>query len=235
MPVFIVGMPRSGSSLTEQILAAHSRVDGAGETNAFDRAVRPLLAAIEAGRPVEQTVLAEVRARYRALISELPVDAPVIVDKHLANARWVGFIAAVFPEAKIIAMRRDPVATCWSIFKMLFANDGNDYGYDLGELGQYHRLATELQAFWDQLLPGRIHTLDYERLTREPDAMTRALLDHCGLDFEPQCLAFHTSSRAVSTASAGQVRRAIYTGSSEAWQRYERHLGVLIKALGRPV
>ncbi|UOM35672.1 tetratricopeptide repeat-containing sulfotransferase family protein [Acuticoccus sp. I52.16.1] len=231
VPIFVIGLPRSGSSLTEQILSAHSRVDGAGETNAFDRAVRPLLAALQAGRPVTQDILADVRGRYRALVAELPVSAPVVVDKHLANQRWAGFIAAAFPDAKIVAMARDPVATCWSIFKLYFAVEGNDYGYDLAELGRYHRLATSLQAFWDGLMPGRILTLDYETLTLQPEATTRALLAHCGLAFEPACLDFHTSGRAVATASAGQVRRSIYTGSSEAWRRYEAHLGPLIAAL----
>ncbi|WP_226576243.1 tetratricopeptide repeat-containing sulfotransferase family protein [Acuticoccus sediminis] len=230
LPVFVVGMPRSGSSLTEQILCAHSGVDGVGEADAFPRAVRPLLDAVKAGT-VGQGVLGEVRARYRRAIGEYRTGAPVIVDKYLANTRWLGFIAAVFPEAPVIAMSRDPVATCWSIYRKLFASSGNNYAYDLADLAHYHRLDTAMLERWRALLPGRVLDVGYERLTREPEASTRELLGHCGLAYEPRCLEFHTLDRAVSTASAGQVRRRIYTGSSDAWRRYEAHLGPLIDAL----
>lgn len=231
VPVFIVGTPRSGSSLTEQILAAHSLVDGAGETHAAERALAPMHKALRAGEPITQQMLGAVRADYRAAIAELGVDAPVIVDKYLANTRAVGHLAAAFPEARFIAMARDPVATCWSNFKQFYAVDGNDFAYDLADLAHYWKLDNALLDFWRTLLPGRILTLSYEQLTLEPQASATAALAHCGLRYEPQCLEFHTQTRAVTTASTDQVRRKIYTGSSEAWRRYEPHLAPLIAAL----
>lgn len=231
VPVFIVGTPRSGTTLTEQVLAAHSRADGAGETHAAERALAPLHKAVKAGAPVTQEILGAVRADYRAAIAELGVDAPVIVDKYLANTRAVGHLAAAFPEARFVAMARDPVATCWSNFKQFFAVDGNDFAYDLADLAHYHKLDAGLLDLWRALFPERTFTLSYERLTQEPETMVRQLLAHCRLEYEAQCLEFHTQTRAVTTASTDQVRRKIYTGSSEAWRRYEAHLVPLLTAL----
>ncbi|ORE91989.1 hypothetical protein ATO13_18545 [Stappia sp. 22II-S9-Z10] len=231
-PLFVVGMPRSGSSLAEQILAAHPEVDGAGETGAFERAAQLLIAGLEAGEAPCQAIIGEVRAAFRAAIAELPLSAPVVVDKSLSNTRRVGLIAAIFPEARFVLMSRDAVATGWSIYKHDFTGPGNSYASDLAAIGHYMRQEAALVARWGQLFPGRILPLDYRDLTEEPAVTTRMLLAFCGLKFNPACLAPHMVERPVMTASAGQVRQPIYAGSSAVWQRYAAHLGPLIMALG---
>ena len=135
------------------------------------------------------------------------------------------------PEARIIHVERDPVATCWSIFKHRFTSRGNGYAYDLEDLGRYFRLYRALMAFWHQRFPGRILDVNYEHLTENQEADSRRMIAHAGLDWEDACLDFHQTRRAVMTASAAQVRRKMYRGSSEAWHNYEPWLGPLKAAL----
>jgi hypothetical protein len=155
----------------------------------------------------------------------------VVVDKMLANHRWIGFIASAFPDAVIVDVRRDPVATCWSIYKHYFASRGNDYAYDQRDVAFYYRLYLERMAFWDDLFPGRVVRLDHSALTADPEGETRRLLSRCGLPFEEECLEFHRRDRAIVTASAQQVRRGVYRSDAEAWRRYEHHLGPMLDAL----
>jgi hypothetical protein len=151
-----------------------------------------------------------------------------------ANATWVGHILTAFPEARVIHMRRDPMAVGWSIFRHYFSQDGNGHAYDLADIGTYARLQGDLMAFWAARFPGRIRSQCYEALTEDQEAETRALLDWCGLDWDPACLEFHRTPGLVRTASAAQVRRAMYRGSSEDWRRYEPFLGPLKAALEEP-
>ncbi len=227
--VFIVGMPRSGTTLVEQILASHSQVYGAGELPFLGRAASRAMADAANARPGDMpAAFSNVREAYEKAIDGLGVAAPVITDKMPTNFQWAGFAAAAFPGAVILHTVRDPVATCWSIYRHYFPSRALDFAWDLDDLAGYYRLYRDLMAYWHERFPGRIHDLGYEALTENPTVETRRLLDICGLPFEPACLEPHVSARVVNTASAQQVRQKIYTGSSDAWRAYEAHLGPLL-------
>jgi tetratricopeptide (TPR) repeat protein len=232
-PIFILGMPRSGTTLTEQILASHSKVHGAGELPFMGRILTPIVEkAIASGdHSIGAEIPDRIRAAYLSSLTELEPPGTVFTDKMPLNFRFVGFILDAFPEAKIVHLKRDPIAVCWSNFVRYFPAKGLGYANDLTDLGLYYRLYTDLMAFWHARYPGRIYDLQYERLTEHQEEETRKLLAHCGLPWEDQCLAFHEAERAVLTASNDQVRRKIYKGSSEAWRRYEDYLGPLFTAL----
>ena len=148
------------------------------------------------------------------------------------NFLWIGFILAAIPEAQIIHLTRDPMAVCWSNYRQLFSTTGLKYAYDLKNLGMYYSLYQNLMAFWHDLYPGQIYDLNYETLTRDQEHETRQLLDACGLPWEEGCLDFHRNTRSISTASATQVRKKMYQGSSQAWKVYEDELVTLRDALG---
>lgn len=226
-PIFILGLPRSGTTLVEQIIASHSEVFGAGELSALDRAVRPVVMAKPDGHLLTAGEVADVRASYLGEIESLATEKNVITDKMPFNFLWIGAILAALPEARIVHVNRDPVATCWSIYKHYFPATGLGFAWDLEDLAGYCRLYQDLMAFWHRSFPGNIYDLDYERLTEDQEAESRKLLAFCGLPWEPACLDFHQSHRTVRTASSGQVRQKIYRGSSEAWRKYAGHLGPL--------
>ena len=157
----------------------------------------------------------------------LAQGAAVITDKMPSNFLWIGFILTSLPEAKIIQMRRDPVATCWSIFKHYFSSNGNGYAFDLKDVAAYYHLYAQLMQHWHDLFPGRILDVPYETLTEEPETWSRKIVEFSGLPWEEACLDFHMNKRAVRTASASQVRKMMYKGSSEAWMKYETQLASL--------
>jgi tetratricopeptide (TPR) repeat protein len=233
-PIFIVGMPRSGTTLTEQILASHSRVHGAGELQTLgllsSRVISQMLARKAQTIPAE--VLAQIRDAYMAEIAEIDCNEPFVTDKMPGNFQWIGVILATMPEAKIINLNRDPAACCWSMFRIQFV--GNGYTNDLKDLGEYYHLYRDLMSYWRDRFPGRVYDLDYEALTRNQEEETRKLLEYCELPFEEACLRFYESERAVRTPSNRQVRQKMYTGSSESWRRYEAHLKPLLDILNRP-
>ncbi len=228
-PVFIVGMPRSGTSLCEEILQRHPQVWGAGELEAMRHAVT---AASEAnGKQLSHDTIREIRRRYVASLAEIEAPHGVVTDKMPANFRFTGFIRLAFPEAKVIHMRRSPAAVCWSLYRSYFSVHGLGYAYDMEAaadyFAHYHRLMTTLEGLW----PGTIHAQSYEALTEDPEAEVRRLLAACDLPFHEACHDARPSTRAVRTMSALQVRSAIYTGSSEAWRRYEPHLAPMLARL----
>ncbi len=237
MPIFIVGMLRSGTSLVEQILAAHSTVFGAGEVEAMTNIASDLLPKIfvkkgKASKPIfNKEDITRVHNDYLAALHNFEFTEQIVTDKMPYNFLWIGLILAAFPEAKIVHLNRDPRATCWSIYKHYFANKQVGYAYDLDELATYYRLYQELMSFWRKKFPGRIHELNYEALTVEPKAESKKLLSYCGLDWEDRCLDFHKDKRAVRTLSALQVRREIYQGSSDEWRKFEAHLTPLLQGL----
>ncbi len=228
-PVFIVGMPRSGTSLTEQILASHSQVHGAGELDLLENVLQR---ARIFEQPMSEPLLREIRAGYLGGIGDIETDAPIVTDKLPLNFRWIGFILKALPEAKIIHCSRDARAVCWSIFRHGFATTGNSYQHSMANIAQYYHMYQDLMAFWHERFPGRILDMDYEHLTQNQKRQTERLLEFTGVDWEDGCLEFHKNKRAVMTVSSTQVRRAMYQGSSEAWRNYEAHLGPLLDGLG---
>jgi tetratricopeptide (TPR) repeat protein len=213
VPVFIIGMPRSGTSLAEQILASHPSVSGAGEVAFWDRAF---------DLPPPQPGLAR---EYLQRIHERAGQATRITDKMPANFLYAGLIHAVFPRAKLIHMQRHPVDTCLSIYFQEFFNV-SPYANDLNHLAHYYGQYQRLMAHWRRTLP--LLEVPYEGLAADPEQWTRRMLDFIGLPWDPQCLRFHENPRAVITASRWQVRQKINTGSVARWRNYEKHLGPLL-------
>ncbi|MEP3346422.1 MAG: sulfotransferase [Litoreibacter sp.] len=228
-PVFIVGMPRSGTSLTEQILASHSRVYGAGELELMHTVLRDTKTLRQ---PLSENLLRNIRTGYLGGLTDLEAKSPVITDKMPINFQWIGFILQSMPEAKIIHCSRDAMAVCWSIYRRGFVSPGNGYRYSLANIAKFYHLYQDLMAFWHQRYPGRILDMDYEIITQNQMRETQRLLDFVGLDWEDNCMNFHMTMRAVQTASSNQVRRKMYQGSSDVWRNYEAHLNPLLSALG---
>ena len=232
-PIFIVGMPRSGTTLVEQIIASHHSVYGAGELTTLPTLISPIakdyLAKDENNLP--EKAFLSIREQYLEELSSLNVPEDVITDKLPLNFQYIGFILSAFPEAKIIHLKRDARATCWSIYKRYFSDTGNAWAYNMDELAGFYGLYTELMADWHKLFPDKIYDMSYEDLTTNQEEETRKLLKYCELDWDENCLNFHTSKRVVKTASSLQVRQKMYQGSSEAWKKHEAYLQPLIKAL----
>ena len=240
-PIFIVGLPRAGSTLIEQILSSHSAVEGTQELPDIIALARRL-----GGRPDRRggTVYPECltdldAADFSALGEEYlartrvhrKTDRPYFIDKMPNNFAHVGLIHLILPNAKIVDARRHPMAGCFSAFKQHFAR-GQNFSYDLTDLGRYYADYVALMRHFDEVLPGRIHRVIYEDMVADPETQTRALLDHCGLPFEAGCLRFHETERAVRTASSEQVRRPIFTDALEQWRHYQAWLEPLEAALG---
>lgn len=234
-PIFVVGLPRSGSTLVEQILASHSAVEGTLElpdlsfiARALDRegGYPGVLAGLDRERltGTGQAYLDQTRT-YRKL------GRPFFIDKMPNNFQHIGLIHLILPQARIIDVRRHPMGACFSAFKQLFAQ-GQTYSYDLGDLGRYYADYVELMAHFDAVLPGRVHRVIYEDLVEDTERQIRALLAACGLPFEEGCLRFHENARAVRTVSSEQVRRPIFREGLEQWRRYEPWLDPLARALG---
>lgn len=245
-PVFIVGLPRSGSTLIEQILSSHSQVEGTMELPDIPAMVRAVTSgdargtAARADRTRYPGVLAELEpARLRALGEEFlertqvqrKTGAPLFIDKLPNNWQHVGLIHLMLPNARIIDARRHPLSCGFSVFKQHFAR-GQNFSFRLEDIGRYYRDYVELMAHFDAVLPGRVHRVHYEAMVADTEREVRRLLDYCGLPFEQACLRFHENDRAVRTPSAEQVRQPIYRDALEQWRHYEPWLGPLRDALG---
>jgi len=231
-PIFVVGMPRAGSTLVEQILSSHSLVEGTAELPEM-----PPIARSRGNYPASAIDMSAEERReageeyLRRSAVQRRTDRPLFVDKLPNNWMFVPFIQMVLPNAKIIDARRHPLGCCVSNFRQHFAR-GQDYTYDLTDLGRYYADYVRLMAHMDAVKPGRVHRVIYERMVDDTETEVRALLDYCGLEFEPGCLEFYKTERAVRTASSEQVRRPIYREATEEWRAYERYLGPLKEALG---
>ena len=239
-PIFIVGLPRSGSTLIEQILASHSQVEGTMELADIQRLVQRLQ-----GRDHD-----ELAPRYPGVLSQLTAaqissfgeqyladtqiyrtDRPFFIDKMPNNFRHLGLIHLMLPNARIIDARREPMACCFSNFKQLFAS-GQEFTYSLEDIGRYYRSYIELMAHWDAVLPGKILRVQYEDVVQDLEGNVRRMLEFCGLAFEPQCLDFHKTERSVRTASSEQVRRPIFKEALDQWRHFDAWLGPLRAILG---
>jgi tetratricopeptide (TPR) repeat protein len=241
-PIFIVGLPRSGSTLLEQILASHSAVEGTQELADISRIVMDLQGRgrdAERGDPRYPAVLAQMRAEdYRRLGEKYLSDTRVyrsgkarFIDKMPNNFRHVGLIHLMLPNAKIIDGRREPMACCFGNFKQLFAH-GQEFAYSIDDIARYYRTYLELMRHWDAVLPGRVLRVQHEDVVNDLEENVRRLLDYCGLEFEPACIEFHKTERSVRTASSEQVRQPIYREGLDQWRHYEPWLGRLREALG---
>jgi tetratricopeptide (TPR) repeat protein len=237
LPVFIIGMPRSGTTLAEQILASHPHIFGAGECHDLPRLAAGLGGACGvAGFPEGIAALsaASLRQLGRDYLDGLKARAPQarrITDKMLANFSLVGFIHLLLPGARIIHIRRDPVDTCVSCFSTLFTA-GHPYAYDLAELGRYYRAYAALMEHWGKALPaGVMLEIQYEQLVSDLKVEAQRMIAHCGLRWSDRCVDFHHTKRAVSTASAAQVRRPLYASSVGRWRAYQETLQPLLGAL----
>ena len=236
-PIFILGMPRSGTTLVEQILASHSKVYGMGELPFLGDLVIPIMKRVTGhmyggGLPdlsIEDIEM--ISSNYLKLVSSNKFSENFFTDKMPANFRWIGFIRRAFPNAKIIHVKRDPRATCWSNYKTYFSKGGNGYSYELDNLAGYFKMYEDLMDFWEKKYGGAFYNLSYEELVKRPEREINKLLAYCGLDWENRCLSFHTHKRSINTASRIQVRKQMYAGSSEAWKKYSNYILPLIQAL----
>ena len=239
-PIFVLGMPRSGTTLAEQILASHSQVLSGGELDYMIEIARQMGdtwgARGEASPGTVEEVQADLRrgvATYSAKSAWLQGRKPHFTDKMPGNFMFIGLIHLMFPRARIIHCRRDPVDTCLSCYQRLFTSYV-PYSFNLTELGKYYLLYEKLMAHWHAVLPpGRILDVDYEQVVAEPEQNVRRMLAFCGLEFEPGCLEFQDTQRAVATASATQVRKPLYKTSVQRWKKYAKDLAPLLEALGR--
>jgi predicted Zn-dependent protease len=239
-PIFIVGLPRSGSTLVEQILASHSQVEGTMELADIPRMVQDLQGReVIGGEPRYPAVLASLSAgQFQELGDKYLADTRVyrtgkarFIDKMPNNFRHLALIHLILPNAKIIDARREPMACCFSNFKQLFAS-GQQFTYSIEDIARYYRMYVELMAHWDAALPGRVLPVQHETVVDDLEGNVRRILDFCELDFEPACLDFHKTLRTVHSASSEQVRRPIYREGVDQWRRYEPWLGPLKSALG---
>ena len=221
MPIFIVGMPRSGTTLVEQIISSHSLVTGAGELSYATQ----FGAAIATGfSEANDAALLDFRHKYLAKLKNVSGRNFIVTDKMPQNFRYIGLLCAAFPEAKIVHVQRNPAAVCWANYKQYFASKNIGYCYAIDDVIGYHKLYRNLMDFWTTTLSNRIYNLDYERLTVNQESETRQLIDYLGLDWDGKCLSPQKNTRSVATASNLQVRKKVYQGSSEQWKEYKPFL-----------
>ena len=242
-PIFIVGLPRAGSTLLEQILASHSLVDGTMELhNVLNLAKRLRGRDAEGGPPRYPRILAELDDGYFRRFGEQFIhdtrayrgDAPFFIDKMPNNFFHIGLIRLILPNARIIDARRHPMACCFSGFKQLFG-EGQEFSYSLATIGNYYRQYVKLMDHWDRVLPGFVLRVQHEDVVADLEAQVRRILDFCALPFEQACVDYHRTERSVRTPSAEQVRRPIYRDGLDQWRHFEPWLAPLREALGADV
>ena len=239
-PIFILGLPRAGSTLLEQILASHSKVEGTQELADIPRMVLALQDRIpDLDNPRYPGVLAEMKSddfrrlgeKYLADTRIYRTDKPFFIDKMPNNFRHIGLIHLMLPNAKIIDARREPMACCFGNLKQLFAN-GQEFTYSIEDIARYYRTYLDLMQHWDDVLPGEILRVEHESVVNDLEGNVRRILDFCGLNFEPQCIEFHKTARSVRTASSEQVRQPIFREGLDQWKHYEPWLTPLKDSLG---
>ncbi len=241
-PIFIIGMPRSGSTLIEQILASHPAISGAGEVSAFVDALDDVLNSRPPARDLPlypevvpalpSSAIGSIGNKYIARLAALAPEKERATDKMLANFLYAGLIHLALPNAVILHTARDPLFSCVSSFSLKF-KDSHYYTYDLAELGRYYKRYRRLMQHWHNVLPpSRILDVQYEDVVADLEGQARRIVAHCGLPWDDRCLSFHKTERTVRTASHTQVRQPIYKSSVSRWRAYEEFLGPLLKELG---
>jgi len=221
MPIFILGMPRSGTTLTEQIISSHTKVYGGGELTLVEQIVKEL------GwkkNNIDLQFIKDFRDLYLEKLCCIETNKTYISDKMPGNFMWLGLILSSIPEAKIIHTKRNVQATMWSIYKSYFTADGNGYAYNLNDIYEYYKMYDDFMKIWIKKYPTQIFNLDYEMLTINQEKISRDLIDFLGLEWEDDCLKFYDTKRYAHTASASQVRQKMYQGSSNEWMKYQNFL-----------
>jgi len=220
-PIFILGMPRSGTTLVEQIISSHSYVSGAGELMYLSKFGKKIATG---EREVNRENLETFRSAYLNQLAQRSYGKSFVTDKLPHNFLFVPLICAAFPEAKIIHVKRDPAATCWSNYRHNFAGKGLGYAYDLNDCVAYYKLYEDLMQTWELVYDQQIYSLEYEKLIADQESETRLLIQNLGIGWEDACLNPHENTRSVRTASNTQIRKKVYKGSSQAWRKYEPYL-----------
>jgi hypothetical protein len=236
LPIFVLGMPRSGTTLTEQIIASHPQVHGAGELPYLMEIARRDIGSGSVFpnnlHSLDRMKLTAMAAEYVTRLQRRAPGMRHITDKMPSNFYAVGLIHLMLPNARIIHVKRNPVDTCLSCFTQPFSSEQN-YTFDLAELGRYYVDYFRLMQHWREVLPtGAFLDVQYEDIVADKEVQARRIIEYCGLEWNDACLDFHKNKRAVQTASAVQVRQPIYQSSVERWRKYERFLGPLLDALG---
>jgi len=236
-PILIVGLPRSGSTLIEQILASHSMVEGTMELPDLGRTIANLNSKTagrteypEAVLPLDRDQVTALGRDYLDATSRYRTDKPYFIDKMPNNFQAIGFLALILPNAKVIDARRHPLDSCLGSYKQLFFK-GQSFTYDQFELGHYYMEYRRIMDHWQNVLPGKVLEVNYEQMVAHQENQTRRILEYCGLPWEDQCLRFYETERAINTASSEQVRQPIYTKALNFWRNYESHLGELIETM----
>ena len=227
-PIFILGMPRSGTTLVEQIISSHSQVHGAGELPFLARFGDPLILGTQ---KIDSDNLLQIRKAYLDELKKISNGCQFVTDKMPSNFQSIALIFKALSEAKVIHVKRDPSATCWSNFKHYFSEKGLGYSYDLKDTVNYFKLYQELMDFWDRQYKDQIYHLDYDKLTLEQELETKKLIKYLELDWEDTCLLPEENSRIVRTASQQQVRKKVYTGSSQKWRKFEPYINGMFDEL----
>jgi tetratricopeptide (TPR) repeat protein len=237
LPVFILGMPRSGTTLVEQIVSSHPLVYGAGELASFECIERTIAKQLSVSSPYPEcmalcknSIVQKISAKYLEEIRNYSKDAHHIIDKTPFNFLRIGLIKTLFPQARIIHCQRNALDTCTSIYFNYF-NEGNSYSFDLIEIGQFYLDYERLMSHWRSLFPSEIFEIQYEELVMNQENVSRQLIDYLELEWNDRCMDFHKNKRAVMTASNLQVRQPMYNNSISRWKRYEKHLRPLIEIL----
>ncbi len=239
LPVFVIGMPRSGTSLVEQIIASHPMAYGAGELQSMRQIAHRLSMHTKSSLPYPDCMPEVDRETYdgygKSYTDSLAKKSPKairIVDKMPYNFLYVGLIHLMMPSARIIHCRRNALDVCTSIFNQNFTT-GNEYAFDLSSIGAYYKNYESVMAHWEKVLPGKVISIDYEALIDDPDRISQQIITAAGLPWHQDCANFQNAETSVRTASRWQVRQPVYKTSQNRWKRYERHLGPLFTALGR--
>jgi tetratricopeptide (TPR) repeat protein len=233
-PVFVVGLPRSGTTLVDRILSSHSAVDSLGEINNFAYSLMHTIG--QAGDKLTLIDLSaeidfgELGRRYVDSVRRYGKAGPLLIDKTPLNYLYVGLIHLALPNVRIVHVRRDPMDSCYGMYRTLF-RAGYPFSYDLDDLSRYYLAYHELMNHWRSAIPDAFLEVQYERLVEDQEQVSREIIDYCGLDWEPECLEFHKNASAVSTASSAQVRRPIYTDALRRWRRYQEQLQPLVDKL----